>query len=49
MKVIPTRFHAAGQEKDEENPKLRVAGYSRVYASYSQMHGKQYVYGKLQG
>lgn len=28
--VIPARYHAARQEKDEEKPKLRVAAYCRV-------------------
>ena len=28
--VIPARYHAARQEKDEDKPKLRVAAYCRV-------------------
>ena len=28
--VIPARYHAAKQEKDEDKPKLRVAAYCRV-------------------
>ena len=28
--VIPARYHATRQEKDEDNPKLRVAAYCRV-------------------
>jgi len=28
--VIPARYHAVRQEKDEDKPKLRVAAYCRV-------------------
>lgn len=28
--VIPARYHAVRQEKDEDRPKLRVAAYCRV-------------------
>ncbi len=28
--VIPARYHATRQEKDEDNPKMQVAAYCRV-------------------